>query len=330
MLRYNWPLVLVFAIGACSSEDGAKPDVKEGNVEGNVTWTGSNLEISEANPVVVRPGATLTIAPGTTIRCSRYSNIIVAGTLRTTGGVKISCRRWIGIIVAKGGTLDLDGIELENAYTSIELTKETAPATVKNSVLRGTQHPFIVREGSKLTLTGTKIFSQPDASEDGTPIISDVFGTLEASRIEYDAAGWEGVMVKKGGTAKIEDSTFSAKNGGDLIATEEGAKNLTVRYSTMNGAHCGPHVQGADSFEFDHITSESNSFGLTVYGAGAGPNIVRDSNLIGDSAWLDAQGTHGAWTIENVFTQGTEIFAKGAAPEIKSKAPARIDNAKPR
>jgi len=329
MLRIIRPLIPLLVLAACSSEEDAnKKELKEGSIEGNVTWSGQNLEIIGA--VTIKVGATLTIAPGTNVSCGPNGSIVVGGTLRTTGGVKISCRRWIGIIVAKGGTIDLDGITVENAYSAIELTKETAPGVVKNSTLRGSQHPFIVRDGSKLTLTNTKIFNQTGGSEDGTSIISEVFGTLEASRIEYDAAGWEGIMVKKGGTALIEDSVFTATNGGDLIATEELAKNLTVRYSTMKGAHCGPHIQGADSFEFDHITSESNAFGLTVYGAGAGPNIVKDSNLLGDSAWLDAQGTHGAWTIENVFTQGTEIFLKGAAPEIKSKAPGRIDNAKPR
>jgi len=342
MLRHVRPLALLFAVGACSSsstpEEGGgsnepKPELKEGNVEGNVTWTPNatkKTELSNDLPVTVKAGATLTIAPGTTLGCGPNSSIIVAGTLRTTGGVKISCPKWVGIIVAKGGTLDLDGIEIENAKTAIELTKETAPSTVKNSTLRGSQHAFTVLEGSKLTLTSTKVFSQAATSDDGQPIISDVFGTLEASRLEYDAASWEGVMVKKGGTATIEDSVFTAVGGGDLIATEDGAKNLTVRYSTMKGAHCGPHIQGADSFEFDHITSESNSFGLTVYGAGVGPNIVKDSNLVGDAAWLDAQGEHGPFTIENVFVQGTEIFLKGAAPTIKSKSPTRIENAKPR
>ena len=46
-------------------------------------------------------------------------------------------------------------------------------------------------------------------------------------------------------------------------------------------APCGLHVQPSESFEIDHVTSDSNIYGITIYGSGSGPNTVKASNFTG-------------------------------------------------
>ena len=136
-------------------------------------------------------------------------------------------------------------------------------------------------------------------------------------------------MLKEGGEADIEDSTLEAKNGLDLVSSY-GGKSLKLRYSTLRGAHCGPHMQGIGSLEIDHVTSEENIYGITIYGASLeGPHVIKDSNLAGTAAWLDVQGDHGPITFENVFTTGQEMILNTDPPTI-TKAPAKIEGAGPR
>ena len=59
------------------------------------------------------------------------------------------------------------------------------------------------------------------------------------------------------GSAEIVDSFIHGTGGLDMIASYAG-KSLKLSYSKLSGAHCGPHMQGIETFEIDHIVSEAS------------------------------------------------------------------------
>lgn len=313
---------------ACSSDDGAQPDTRAGDIRTNDVWK-NGVELTGTVRIIAP--AVVEIEPGAAIKCAPGAQILVGGTLRKAAGTrsKIACAEWGGIVVAQGGKVELDGFELENAAIGIDTTEGAADSSLTNASIKGSLKPFRVGTKSKLTLTKVDAVV-PSKVDDNVISIAEVRGTLVASRLDYDAGTNEGISLKDGGEAVIEDSNLHGTNGQDMVSAYK-AKSLKLSYSTLTGAHCGPHIEGIDSFTIDHITSEKNTYGLTIYGAGAGPNVVKDSNLSGDAAWLDLQGDHGPITFENIhFGGGKEVIMNTDPPTLPPNAPAPIANAKPR
>jgi hypothetical protein len=320
------PVLGCLSIAGCSQEE-KEPDGRAGDIRANDSWG----DVKITGTVQVFPGAVVEIQPGAMITCTPASKIVIGGTLRKAAGArsKISCEDWSGIVVAQGGVVDLDGIDLENPQVGIETTIGAGATTLKDATITNSLKPFLVGKQSKLTLTNVKA-TTPKTVADNVLSIGDVHGVLVASRLDYDAGPNEGISLKEGGEATIEDSVIHGTNGQDMISAYN-AKRLDVSYSILSGAHCGPHIEGIEAFTIDHVTSENNTYGLTIYAAGAGPHVVRDSNVSGDAAWLDLQGEHGPITFENVYySGGKEVIQNTAAPSLGTKPDAPIANAKPR
>jgi hypothetical protein len=325
-------------LSACSSDDApaANPHDKVGDIRQNQTWkTGDKL----VGVVSIFEGATVDIEPGAKIGCTPAAKIQVGGTLRVKAGAnraKITCPQWSGILVATNGRVELDGVDLENPEVGIETTKGAAETTVSESSITASVRPFLVGEGTKLTATSVKV-TTPTTLGSYDVSVSQVFGTLVAKKLDYDAGGNEGMMAMRGGSIEIEDSTLKAKNGADLVSSY-GGKLLKVSYTTLTGAHCGPHVDASkdadkvptESFEFDHISSE-NLFGITIYAVKPGGSyLVKDSNLKGLVSWLDLKSDPAVpLSFVNVFTEGNQDSPNGPPAELKL-ATARIEAAKPR
>ncbi len=203
-------------------------------------------------------------------------------------------------------------------------------ARLSHGAIATSLKPFIVRAGSTLTLDDVKA-TTPVKIADGEFSMAEVHGTLVATRLDYDAQSHEGISVKTGGELTVTDSVIHGTGALDLISSY-GGKKLSVSYSTLSGGHCGFHFEPAEAFTIDHVTSESNTYGMTIYGSGAGPNTVTASNIAGNAAWLDFQGNqHGAITFDGVFTSGGEVMTGGPVPpNVKNKAAERLTDAKPR
>ncbi|MBX3222194.1 MAG: hypothetical protein KF795_16875 [Labilithrix sp.] len=329
--------VLVLAVPSCSSESTTpQVDTKIGDIRANEVWK-DGLELT--GPVRIFEGATVEIEPGARIRCRESVIIQVGGVLRvksTAEHARISCTRWRGIQVAQNGQLDVDGLDIENAEVGVDTTKGAGQVNVTNSSILATVRPFLVGADSTLNLTRVKA-TTPTQLADFESSVSEVFGKLVAKFLDYEANTNEGIMIQKGGEAEIEDSVLKAKNGLDLVSMY-GGKSLKLSYSTLKGAHCGPHLgvskdeekRPPGKLEIDHVTSEENIFGITIYAASVeGPHIVKDSNFTGTAAWLDLQGDHGPITFQNVFTTGPETILNTDPPTI-TRAPAKIEGAGPR
>lgn len=332
MLRRS--LALALTLVACSSSSDntnngtsggttTPPDGIVGDVRESVTWEdGTKL----AGVVRIVEGTTVTIAPGAKITCNDATQILVGGTIKVDAKAKhasISCAKWTGITVAANGRLDIDGLDIENAAVGYQTTAKAGDCTVKNSKITTSVRPFLVNADSKLVLDHVDA-SVPATVGQFDKSYVEVFGTLEARYLTYEAQGNEGIMTKDGGNTTITDSKLTAHGGQDLVSSYNGA-TLNVSYTTMEGAHCGVHLQGVTgSATFDHITSTGNLFGVTIYGAATA--TVKNSNLSGSIAWLDMQGDHG-----DIFLgEGNSIAnnSAGTAPNAIIGTPIPTDPAK--
>ncbi len=325
--------LIVGGVSACSAGDEKTPEkantnTKSGDIRTSEVWK-DGLKLDGV--VRIFEGATVEIEPGAKIGCTEAALIQVGGTLRvkaTAQHATISCSRWRGIQVAQNGQLDIEGLDTENAEYGIETTKGAGVVNVTDSNVLAAVHPFTVGPESKLSVTRVKATASTRLLE-GESSVSEIRGTLVAKYLDYEANTNEGIMLKDGGEADIEDSTLVAKGGLDMVSSY-GGKSLKLRYSTLRGAHCGPHMQGIGTLEIDHVTSEDNVFGITIYDASTeGPHVIKDSNFAGAVAWLDLQGDHGPITFQNVFTTGQETITRTDPPTI-TKATARIEGAGPR
>jgi hypothetical protein len=342
MLRRALVLALALpalpALAACSSpssDGGTKsagpndPLARTGEIHGADTWAdgtvlNGTVTIAKDGNVEIAPGAKITVAEGATL--------YVAGVLRAKAAAKhakITSTKWAGLVVSGGGKADLEGVDLENGLVGIATAEGALDSTLSESIISNSLKPFVVSKASKLTVTNVKA-STPEKIGPSDLSESDISGILVASRLDYDAHNYEGVSVREGGEIDLSDSTFHGKNAADLLSAY-GAKHLKVAYSTFTGAHCGLHIQPSESFEIDHVTSDTDIYGITIYGSGAGPNTVKNSNFTGSAAWLDFQGfDQGKVTFENVYTSGSEVLTGTPTPTVTGKVTAPIPDAKPR
>lgn len=319
-------------LSACASKSddgGAAANARAGEIHGADVWK-DGLVLTGA--VTIAPDGDVEIAPGAKITCAEGSTLYVQGKLHAKAAsshAKITCARWAGLVVSAGGQVDLEGVELENGLIGIATATGAKDSTFSDGAITDSLKPIVVSAGSKLTITKVKAVTPAKVAPTESSQ-SDVEGVLVASRLDYDAHSNEGLSVKKGGVLDLQDSTFHGMNAADLVSAYD-AKHVKIAYSTFTGAHCGIHIQPSESFEIDHVTSDSDLFGITIYGSGAGPNTVKSSNFTGTSAWLDFQGfDQGQIAFDNVFTNGSEVSLGTPKPTMTGKASAPIADAKPR
>jgi hypothetical protein len=327
MLRLRSLLSLTaLAIAACSSSSSEDtPNVRAGEIKGQDTWK-DGLVLN--GPVSIAKDAVVTIEPGAKITCSEGASLYVDGKLVAKAAqkhAKITCPSWGGIAVDQGGSIALEGVEIENAFSAIAMLDGAAESTFSSGSINSL-HPFSLNTGTKLTVTDTKITPPATPPPADQPGVSDIYGTFVGSHLDYDSGPNEGIRGQPNGDVTIEDSTFHG-TANDLVSAY-GAKHVKLAYSTFKGSHCGVHIQPSESFEIDHITSE-DLYGITIYASGAGPNTVTASNFTGTVAWLDFQGDNGPITFDGIFTSGAQVLTGGPPPTIKTVA-SPIPDAKPR
>ena len=306
--------------------DPAPENARAGEIRESETWKDGTVL---TGAVSIAPEAVVTIAPGAKITCAQGAAIVVGGELPARAEAKpatISCTSWNGLLLAKGGKIDLEGVSLENARTAITTTEGALASRFAAASITLSLNPFQIGKGSSLTVSHVKVTTPPKPTATEVSV-SEIRGTMTASHLDYDAVVSEGIRVRDGGELAIEDSSVHGSGALDLVSAYD-AKKLTVRYTLLGGAHCGLHIQGVDLFEVDHVTSE-NTYGVTLYESGAGPHVLSDSNMTGGAAWLDFQGDHGPIRMSNVYVKGSEIIKGGPAPTI-TKASSPIADAKPR
>jgi hypothetical protein len=293
-------------MAACSSE-GATPD------DPNTWRDGQTL----TSPVVIAAGTTVTIAPGARVTVGPAVTITVAGTLRAASAAgphaRLAAARadapWTGLVVERGGTLALDGVDLVDLSTALDVRAGDASARYDHGTIRGVSAPFMLERGSALDTTHATVVAAAEASGIG--------GDLTARYLDYEKAGASAGLQTNDAfaTLLLSDSTFhgTADAGGDFIVAV-GAKHLRVEYSTITNAHCAFHFDSVEQFEIDHVTAGAasptdagglNFYGAMLYGSGDGPSVITHSNFMNSEYNLDhTLESNGPLAITDTFTTG--------------------------
>ncbi len=298
----------------------ATPAPAAGTEIGSESWAdGKQIAAS----VTIKAGATVDIAPGASVTAASGVSITVKGTLSVSAAAnhaKLGGANWKGIIIASGGTLVVDGLEITNAEVGMWTQAGNAGATMLNSSITNAATPFKMEPGSKLSFTKSSVLKSTGQSQ--------MAGTFVASYMSYDKGSSEGLELNDAaGSMTISDSTLTGVGGGDYVVSRAGAL-VKVEYTTITGAHCGLHFNAVDKFIVDHVSDDQNSYGAMLYGSGAGPNQILSSNVRSTDKDLDFSGTNGATTIDKSFTGGKNTLASNA--KITNAATVPVPNAKPR
>jgi len=296
----------------------------------------ASLEIPAGSTVTIPAGANIIAAPGVIITVRGVLSIAspdLHARIATATPNPDQAHSWGGIVVESGGRLDADGLDLAGAATALTVNAGSLGARYDDGTITGAQVPFQIAVGARLDTTHATVVSAGDASS--------IAGEFHASYLDYDtSASVLGGLITKDPTAIFDatDSTFhgSANAGNDYIVSY--ASSLVhVAYSTITDAHCAFHFNAVTRFEIDHVTAGASSpagpgviYGAMLYGSGAGPNVISNSNFIGAEVALDQQSTNGPLTISNTFAQGHVSILPTSTWLPADVAPAPISDAKPR
>ncbi|HVX98094.1 MAG TPA: hypothetical protein VHK47_24485 [Polyangia bacterium] len=326
--------VLISLLAGCSGGGPSAPPANTGGLDDGAHLT-TALEIPA--------GTTATIPRGAKILADRGVTITVRGTLRVASAethARVSAadlaNPWAGIVVANGGQLDADGLDLVSPETALTVGAGSLGARYDHGTITSPAVPFRIEAGARLD---TAYAAVVDASAS-----SSVSGELHASYLDYAMSPLGGGIITMDPTAVLDasDSTFhgAATSGSDYIVSYA-ASLVRVVYSTITEAHCAFHFNDVARFEIDHVTAGAKSptgqgglvaYGAMLYGSGAGPHTISNSNFLGGGYALDEQNANGPLTIVNTYTKGTNAN-DGASSWTwlpADVAPAPVLDAKPR
>jgi hypothetical protein len=291
------------------------------------TWADGK---SIGTSVVVAKGVTVTIASGASITVAAGRSIRIEGALNAKSAAahaKIAGTGWTGIVVASGGKLSFDGVDISNASLTLDV-QSGGTATYDHGAIVGT--PFKVDAGGTL--------STAHASVTGPTGRSNILGSFTASYLDYDENDQHAIWaMDPTATLFIEDSTFH--NSGPLgaeaapdVLTVAKAASFHIAYSDISGAHCGFHFQGSgDKIEIDHVTVRHVTNAADVWGSSAtGSHTITSSNFEQLTEALDENGTNGTFTVTGSYLTGTNSLQQPSAVVIASPALSEIANAHPR
>jgi hypothetical protein len=277
--------------GSGSSSGGAAMTLGTG------TWTdGQTL----AESVIIGAGATITIDPAATINVGAGVTITVLGTLTASSAAthaKITGTSWTGIVVASGGTLSLDGVDLVNAGTALSLQKG-GNGEYDDGTITAATTPFSVDAGGALTTKHSVVA--------GTLGSTSISGSFTASYLDYDSNGHAGITTQDP-TAQlsIEDSTLHGSGPtADFLVSGAGAAKFHIAYTNISNVHCGFHFDTVSEFDVSYSNIEGNAYGFMLYGSGgAGPFTVTYSNLYSNASYdYDTEGTNSPITFDHDYT----------------------------
>ena len=305
-------LLLTACSGAVPTPDGGAPDAGL-VVPADETWAGGK---HLAAAVTIPAGRVVELAPGATVTLDAAVTVTVSGTLRGASAGALKGSGWGGLVVASGGVVSLTGVDLVGATTALDV-RGGGRATFSSGAITGAPTPFVMAAGATLALSRVSVT--------GASSPSTIAGQFDAARLDYQKVGGaEGLVLNDPqAVASISDSTFegTTTGSGDFIVSAA-ARSLHIEYSTIRGAHCGFHFGAIGQFVIDHVTSgglaasavpgDTNAWGGMFYGAGAGPNVISNSNFVDTGADLDLQGANGTLTILNTHTGGKDVLAPSA------------------
>jgi len=301
------PVASITATGGDGGSTPASPSPSARAVA--VTGTTHVLDISRAvsGVVTVPAGQTMTIRPGSHLRFPSGESLLVKGTLVVAGPVTLAGPGWSGIVVARGGRLDLAQASIDGA---------TDPITVDGAGHASLTHVTITGESSPFTVAQTGSLSLDTVTVARARAQSSIDGDLHATGLNYDKGAGEGFTALTG-TARItiEKSVLhgDGPSTGDMLSMRSG-DSLTVTATEITGAHCAFHLIGLNSLALDHANIHGNSYGFMMYQtSAAGTRVIKASDIVDNRDFGIDEGsknnTNGPITVENSYIarNGTDL-----------------------
>jgi hypothetical protein len=300
-------------------------------ISADTTWNDGQV-ISQ--PTVIDEKSTVTIAAGATIKVVDGVTLTVKGKLKSPVGAKakITGASWIGIVVATGGTLALDGVDIENATAAIDVAAKPASAKYDHGTITGSTAPFVVEP--------LGVLSTSHATVIGSKGTSHILGAFTASYLDYDANGFDGITAAHDdATVSVEDSKLHGGGGvSDMIVSYTGAANIHVAYTEITKVHCAFHLERVTALDVSYVTAEGDSYGFMMYGSlKDGTKTIANSNFVSNYEWgiheLD-DSINGPINVTNCYFNGNGLgdvhVHTSSSIQVTNDATARIANAKPR
>jgi hypothetical protein len=275
--------------------------------------------------VTIASGATVTIAPGAQITVGSGVTITVNGTLTATSSTThaaLTGTGWTGIVVAAGGKLNANSLDLSGATTSI---KSAGTTEYDSGKITGST-PFAVTAGTLTTKNASVVSPTGAATVSG--------GTFTASYLNVQVGAYSGLVIS-GGAANVSDSTFistSDDTSPDMIIST-GPSSLTMLYTEIGGRHCSYHFDEITSFDLENMNVHDSSYGFMMYGSEttSGTRVVKDSNFENMQWGISESGTNGAISVTGCyFASGAQQQLTDQEVTISSPASAALTNVGPR
>jgi hypothetical protein len=296
--------------GASSSGSAGMPASSSSLVDG--AHLTASLTIPAGMMVTIPAGAKIVVDPKVTITVQGTLSVASAtgphAQIAATVPAPTQAQSWGGLVVDAGGDLEARGLDLAGALVALEVRGGAKAAHYDNGTIAASQEPFLIDVGGRLDTAHAAV----TGAAQGTVIM----GELHASYLDYQKAAFGGGLVTMSSSAVLDvtDSRFGGTpdEGTDYISAYAAAL-VHVAYSTIANAHCAFHFDDVTQFQIDHVTAGALSaagpgdldvYGAMLYGSGAGPNTISNSNFSGTEMSLDQQGSNGPITITNTYTSG--------------------------
>jgi hypothetical protein len=312
-------------------DPGTPPPADASTISADETWAAGK---TIAGNVVIAAGVTVTIAPSASITIADGKSITVQGTLKGTSPAashaKLTGTAWTGVVVAKGGTLALTSVDIDNATTAIDTQAGNVAATFDSSIINAATTPFKVDAGGKLSMTRSNVV--------GSKGMSSVGGSFTASHLDYDSNGSEGIaMVDPSAVFSADDSRFhgTSNSGGDMIVSNN-AKTLHLSHSEIAKCHCAFHINNVTNMDVSFMSLHDDSYGFMQYGSdpATGTRTVSDSNFVTLAGiGFDEAGINGPITLSNVYfnaVTGGNLHLIDKEITVKTPAAAAVAGVGPR
>ena len=280
----------------------------------SATQLSGEVDIAAGQVVEIDPGAQLSVAAGT--------HIVVSGTLQASSAsgthALLGGTGWTGISVASGGSIALDGVDIQGASLALDV-QSGASASYDDGTITADE-PFKIGTGATLATDHATMTSTSDA---------EVFGTLTATYLNYSKGQTDGITaVNASAIISIEDSTLQGVGqAGDMVVSEA-AQRVHVAYSTISQVHCAFHFDGVDRYDIDHVTANGNAYGGMLYNPETGPDSITASNFTDGIVFRQTEANV-VLTIDSSYLSGTTEYTSTLV-QVTNPASAPVPDAGPR
>lgn len=235
-------------------------------LKNNTTWSGA---VTLKEMVTVEAGATLTLAPGTTVRAtSADAGIAVAGTIKVNGSaaapvVLSGVKGWKGIMLNETGAAPhrIDYARFSDAENGISLM--AGQVDIRHSEFRNCE------TGVKLVREGKLLLEDSLFEKNGTGVANEMKSNVTIRRNRFSGHTQTAIVASHGSGGPIEGNTFEKNEQAiGLMQTYPGklAKNRFLHNKV--GIYCNqtqntPHILDS-TFENNEIAIVNFSFAYPV------------------------------------------------------------------